>query len=78
MAAFKEKVKASLASRGAHSQSKARSTTEYSGIPAGVPRDTNQKIINPVGRMSMTPPDTQDEQTPSGQERGSFRDMKSG
>lgn len=78
MAAFKEKIRASLAAKNARLKDEARPTVEPSVVPDGVPRDADGKLINPGGRMILTPPDTQDGQTPSDQEKVSSRDVKSG
>ena len=72
MAGFIERLKALLATKKTRLQVEAQSTIESAAVSDDVPRDANQRIINPGGRMILTPPDTQDEQTASGRERGSF------
>jgi len=79
MAAFKEKVRATIAARAARPQDETTPRRAESYIvPPGIPRDANGKPINPGGRMILTPSDDQDEQNPSGQERDSLQDVKSG
>jgi len=65
MAGFKERLKALLATKETRLQGEAQSTIESSAVSDDVPRDANQRIINPGGRMILTPPDTQDKQTAS-------------